>query len=435
MGEPWTPIESYVDVLAREAPDFADGCRQVFARLVVAVGPMMTTETGGRAARLITSLSVSDFDDLCRDVGNGSGRAAMRSARTLIEHTINLATVLGSEEDATRYLRHLERGKILLSETPFLSAGLERRTAMSVEHGQRKMAREAQTVWRDALADYGPTFKRQWDRQSLASRSEQHGLDELYEAYRLGSSVTHGSAAGSFGHFYVMDGDIGSFAMGRSAQLVPLALMLGCQAQFTILDLLEQADPEFDMTGAKSSLSSLLGKYYRTIWRISKDSTSKVVENWQAERDGTTAIMTFSRGGRRRWYVRHNQFTDAWITAKENALTRELEESVARLVHAYNEACGLYSDGGWAALELPRIPLALSDSPKSIPADAIYPRLVPSKDFLEWTVIEGRDITGELLEWGVLTNLDGLAEMGTLLEYYEVPDQPSSTGIAWLDLD
>src|SRR5207253_1751324 len=48
-----------------------------------------------------------------------------------------------------------------------------------------------------AVRLYGRQFRRTWSSQDLSTRARRHGLETLYEFYRMASSVLHGTAGGS----------------------------------------------------------------------------------------------------------------------------------------------------------------------------------------------------------------------------------------------
>ena len=86
-----------------------------------------------RAARLICVLAAGDIGDLLDDVERGAGRSAIRATRSLIEHQVNMHTVLSSDVSADRYMAHLELGPLLLRDS-YEAYYLDRNLARSVKH-------------------------------------------------------------------------------------------------------------------------------------------------------------------------------------------------------------------------------------------------------------------------------------------------------------
>lgn len=72
------------------------------------------------------------------------------------------------------------------------------------------------------------------------------------------------------------------------------------------------------------------------------------------------------------------------MRAHETPFAHEIADSVAVLIAEYQEQVATYSEGGWVALIFPGFTLPPDLGRGSIPADAIYPRLVPSGSDGSW---------------------------------------------------
>ncbi len=102
------PTEHHIDVeamLADRVPEFQEAGWAVTYEQLALVAQLAGDDTSTHeSVRLLFNLAVNDFRDLLHDLDAGSGRLAMRAARAVIEHAINLHTVAASLADASRYL-------------------------------------------------------------------------------------------------------------------------------------------------------------------------------------------------------------------------------------------------------------------------------------------------------------------------------------------
>ena len=179
------------------------------------------------SVRLLFNLAVNDFRDLLHDLRSGSGRSAMRAARAVIEHAINLHTVSANLAEASRYLEHLDQGPSLMLALATGAERLDRKPRRSYEHALKTTGAAAARRFAAAVAEHGSWFQRGWTQNNLRDRAVQHGIGHLYEYYRLASLVTHGSAGGSLGS--VRDHPEGSrmFRTGPALELAPVAMWAG----------------------------------------------------------------------------------------------------------------------------------------------------------------------------------------------------------------
>ncbi|MCZ4499832.1 MAG: hypothetical protein JWQ74_2385 [Marmoricola sp.] len=391
---PGFPSLRYADELALRAPDFSADADAALASQFLIMPNVMARKLLNRAARVILTLAIADLADLLHDAETGSGRSAMRSARSLIEHSINLGTVLDDQGDAERYLAHLELGKILVGRSDYVSPILDRKRRSAAKHKAASEAKAAEATWAAAVEKYGADFRRTWHPTDLASRARAQDLDSLYDAYRIASNVAHGSAAGSFGHFQVVRNDIGSYVAGRTPDLIPLALAVGSDAYFVILSRLASQDPPIVVSHAYESLAGFLGRNYAAVWDISRDFRRNVTASFQQRTDSSGLYMVFSRTGHLRWYLAMDAYPSVWWPVVEADDVREIADSLAGVIDQYRASVNIYTEGGQAALFLPGYALPHDPEKRSIPATAIFPRLIPKKDLLEWHVAVGTDADG-----------------------------------------
>lgn len=221
-----------------------------------------------RAARLICVLAAGDIGDLLDDVERGAGRSAIRATRSLIEHQVNMHTVLSSDVSADRYMAHLELGPLLLRDS-YEAYYLDRNLARSVKHVAKKRARDAQPLWDAALSKYGPSFARQWSERNIRQRSGDAGRLDLYQMFRFASGVAHGSSSGSVGHYELHSDNLATYSAGRLPTLVPVALAYGAEAYLQMLTHLSDAQPDIDVDLSGHMLFRVLQEHSNAIHRAS----------------------------------------------------------------------------------------------------------------------------------------------------------------------
>lgn len=179
------------------------------------------------SVRLLFNLAVNDFRDLLEDLNSGAGRSAMRAARGVIEHAINLHAVTTSLREATRYMEHLDQGAALMMGLAPGESRLPRRRRSAYLHALRKVGRPAERRFELARDEHGSWFARGWSPTTLRVRAEQHGVAHLYDYYRLASLVTHGSAGGALGSVRDHPEGFRIFRTGPALELAPVAMWAG----------------------------------------------------------------------------------------------------------------------------------------------------------------------------------------------------------------
>jgi len=392
------PHLKFEEQLLKRFPDIYDRARMVVTAQRLLMPQIIAQEVYNRAARVILSLAITDFDDLLHDCIRGSGRTAMRSARVLVEHTINIATVTGNEELARRYMDHLSLGDVLMADSEFPSLLLDHDRLAPTKHALKTAGRNALPIWHEALAKHGASFRRSWADRNLADRANMHGYKSLYDAYRIASLVTHGSAAGSSGHFWRTSIGTAAYSVGRSPAMVPLALAVGSTAYINGLHHLRTVDSSVETANAVEWVNKFMGEHYRAIW----DLTQQFDRKMRAGLESTSApngssFLAFSRGGKRRWYTTVAVDNDHWYRVAENEFSDKLAEHFGSLIETYRDNFGMFNEGGWAAFELPNRVLNIDASRPSIPATAIFPRMLPSENLQEWRVALGVDGDGDVV--------------------------------------
>jgi len=347
-------MQRFEDELALRCPVFRDDADSAsYAQNRVFAQDLVLQPGMHRAVRLLAVLAVGDLDDLFREVRLGAGRAAMRSARTLIEHCVNMHTVLQSEEAADRYIAYLEQGALFLNPPPGVEL-LSRGTRTAAVRQAERAAASAQPLWDDALAKYGRSFERKWHPATLYDRAVEAGDEELYQLYRVGSAVVHGSAAGAVGQFRLdSSGDVATYAAGRVPALVPHAFVIGADAYLRLLTHVMDARPTLDYSMPGSLVSQLLTTNIDAVWKLSvqvADHATQPVDEKMA------SYLAFSRRGRTRWYLTLPEAPDLWCRATavgDEGRLAKVEALLKTVADAYIEQGGEFSVGGWAAFQLP----------------------------------------------------------------------------------
>lgn len=388
--------KSFADVLGKEAPDFAEDVERArYAQLYLA-NALVGTVGVPRAVRLIATLAASDLNDLLDDVSRGAGRSAMRVTRTLIEHQVNMHTVLASSDDAERYMAHLDQGPLLLEDAPegfFLDEGARR----SVEHLARKQARDARRLWDASVDKYGKSFERQWHPSNIRDRSDAAGRPDLYRLYKFGSAVAHGSSAGATGQYRRDNDDLATYASGRVPALVPLALAVGTEAYFALLSHMREhlgGDlPDMDtlIHAAGQTLFTVLRKHSPAIHRVSRAQSDRALN-----RSDRRTYLAFSRGGRFRLYVGDSNNPGRWNRGIERQRHAAYQQWVTPVVAAYIRQGRPFNEGGWAAIEIPDPEIEPDWMKVDIPDD-VMPLIVRADD--------GTWITGDQVQEGIFVNV------------------------------
>lgn len=405
----------FTDVLTGLAPDLPADIEYAKTAQLLVARAAIDTDGIPRAARMILVLAAGDVGDLLDDVLHGAGRSAMRAARTLIEHQVNMHTVLASPDAAERYMEHLSLGPLLLEAAPE-AFFLDKTLARSVKHAARKRAKKARPRWEAAVAKYGNGFKRQWHPANLHDRSDAAGRADLYEMYRFGSSVAHGSAAGSTGQFDLHDDDVATYAAGRVPSLVPVAFDIGVEAYVQTLTHIQAAHPSLDVATAGHAMFRLVRDHSNAVQRATRKVSRNVLN-----RGTITAYLAFSPRGSVRWYVHDSNMPAVWRRAVTNPDLSAYEQWTAPVRAAYIEAGGPFNEGNWAAIAVGEIAINQDWSKPSIPSD-VMPVVVPSED--------GGWLSGTVAEHGVIVNawivlgpgVTSHEELAVLLERVDEPE-------------
>ncbi len=184
----------------------------------------------------IVNQATNDFLDLFYEAMSGRGRPAVRSARTLFEHLVNLRWTTASGAEAERYCEHAAIGELLdldlNTPTEDQFTGHDRKR---VRHARKKLERRVRPAARAAIKKYGSGFQRSWTQASLRDRATAVGLAGDYDGYRLMSAMIHGSAGGDLGQRREIDGHQ-VVRTGPAVDMCPYALQTGLRHFRLIVD-------------------------------------------------------------------------------------------------------------------------------------------------------------------------------------------------------
>jgi len=374
------PPEQYFDagaLLHERIPAFRSAAWSVTYEQLALVAQVAGDSATHESVRLLFNLAVNDFRDLLHDLGSGSGRSAMRAARAVMEHAINLHTVAGSLAEASRYMEHLDQGPAVLRD---LAPGIERlsrRDRSAYQHALKRVGAAARDRFTRSAAVHGTWFERGWTQSNLRDRAATHGIEHLYGYYKLASLVTHGSAGGALGSIRDHPGGFRIFRTGPALELSPVAFWAGIAGYREVLAALQKVRSDIDLSaysGALDELDSLWGAYFRAISDIDR-------RLWPDERVRPPgAVLAFTQTKARRWYL-HLPMAASLIPADAPDLPDWVEEQVAGLIDLVvaNQPHMFRSDQRWLTAHLDHVTVSPTPNARPIPDTALME--FPSEDW------------------------------------------------------
>lgn len=369
-GQSW-----FVDVHLPEWRATIEAARDTLFRFAMSI---VNAQTVHLATRLIVNQAVSDFADVLHDADRLSGRSAMRGTRALIEHAINLRTVIDDKKQADRYIDHLDRGHVLMSEVDTGVRILPDAYGKATRRRLKTAGERAARRFTSALERHGSGFRRQWTSENLADRAEAQDQSSLYEFYRLASLTIHGSSASMIGARRPNEfGFVNRIGLDPGA--APPALFGALQAMWNILSTLENSNLPGDYDGAVDSLQAIVD-WWAAYHQVAFSFEKAFFED--EERPVAPTIVAISRTGKRRWYVEDHR-TPMWLRGTEPPLSTWEKEVLARLCQAIPKEAVEFQDPSvtWVGV---RVPFALVPSvdlsARPIPNTAIP--LYEAGDFL-----------------------------------------------------
>jgi hypothetical protein len=347
---------SWGDEFDALAPGFNDALDKAFVSQMPLVDTVLTDGSTSLAVRIIVNQATNDLKDLVFELGSDSGRAAIRTSRAIVEHAINLHTVVASTSNADRYVDHLDRGPILMQDLGLGVELLKGNQRRAYAHALRTAGRDAGRRFANSLGKYGSAFRRQWAVDNIADRAKIFGLENHYTFYRIASLIAHGSASGTLGNMKKDSSGRITFRTGNSFELAPIAMLGGLRAYLAYLDALAVARPEIDFTGYRQAIEELIRlwpTYFAALSKIDRrmwpDSPTKAPY---------AAILIF-RDGTAGW-VLHLRETKVFMTATMPQLDAELKQDLEAFITALVSDRKRYfpSSGKPLAVGIPEIALS-----------------------------------------------------------------------------
>lgn len=329
-------IHDVAKLIADRVPQLLPAMWAVTNEQVALTAQVVADAGTHESVRLIFNLAVNDFRDLLNDLHEGSGRSAMRTARSLIEHAINMHTVIANLGNAQQYIEHLDQGPALALDLEVgvtRLGGAEKRAYL---RALRKIGVPASRKFEAAVAERGPWFRRRWIQSSISDRADTHGLQDLYRLYKLASLVTHGSAGGSLG--MIRDqGDLRTFRTGPALELAPVAMWAGVAAYRQLLAGLAEVRHDIGLRAyiaGLDDLDALWIDYFHALREID-------AQLWPtAPVRPPKAVLAFTRTKKRRWYLHlpsHEILLRATDPVLPDWLEEQIESAIERLIRTHPE--------------------------------------------------------------------------------------------------
>lgn len=233
------------------------------------------------------------------EVFNYEGRSAARTARSVFESCVTIADVCRSQTTADRYMAHESVVAVLLAEhAPGLDLlrGREART----EKDRLDQVRQVHEPLRDAaLLRYGKGFRSGWASANLYDRCVTLGWEDRYDAYRILSAVTHGSAGGLLGNSRATELET-IHRIGPSLELIPLAVLETVRSVDALASHAEDEWPDFDGSEIHESGRGLLG-FWPRIRRMVLELDTRIWPDVGAP-DPIAVLALYPKGERWFWH-------------------------------------------------------------------------------------------------------------------------------------
>lgn len=275
------------------------------------------------AVATIFNQAINDYMSLMLELATGSGRSAVRSARSLIEHAVNLGEVIDNDEMAKRYLRHLAFVAEFGNENTLGTDLLDRKQTQRRRRIKQRYADQARASIVASIRSYGKTFRRSWTNVDLRTRADRLGLAHLYPAYRECSLVIHGASGGITGAVRDFSGR-NVHRSGPILHLCPLAYITGVEAMLSTAKYCQRARPDL-----ADSLTQSVSKF-RLHWsKYIEDVANADRKLWPSEKpDHATAILAIAANGTHRWFWYDPDWNLAIPAYKPDHLSSELQASI-----------------------------------------------------------------------------------------------------------
>lgn len=342
--------------LEEKAPDIVDSFIGSLDELQVVVQTLAYIEN--IPVVHLVNQAINDFCDLVLELQEGRGRPATRSARALVEHTINFYSISARPDLMKRYEDHISVSAIMESEAEIGASELSRVDQRVYLHELKVLAKKHRDKYDSAISTYGSSFKKSWTMENLRDRAEKFGLGDLYPYYKLASSVMHGSPGGSKGTFFDSV-DTPIFRLGPALQLCPLAYHEGFRAFDLLLDHLGIGPNAVRVEKVQAHVKHLKkkwSKYRSIIIEIDKKMTPKSSVNL------SHGCVLINGRGLVRWVIVFPE--DETLTFCEPPPGWQEGELGGIIDQIRLDIMGRRGDGEWELNPLVNIPLIPIDSEK-----------------------------------------------------------------------
>jgi hypothetical protein len=333
VGGAFFSTDSLEEQLIELAPEIHERVAWLLNRLAVD-GSLFAHRAPSHAAAVVVNQALNDGQDMLIDLTRLRGRPATRAARALVEHVINLRTIIADPVAADRYVSHGAVAAQVEAEARIGLTRLQGGEHRAERHRLRKLARDSAAQEREALERFGASYRRSWAAESLFERAGRVGLRDLYGYYRLSSMVLHGAVGGAVGTVS-REHRQPVHRAGPSLQLCVSAYHEGLRSLAVLGDDLSATPGLPDMTpllGAIEAVADYWPKYRRAVLVIDRHL-------WPRDAPpGPVAVLCIFRSGVVRWYwhePRLGVMVEAdppaqGLSAEQEAYVREVRSSRMR---------------------------------------------------------------------------------------------------------
>jgi hypothetical protein len=316
--------------LTELAPELHERVGWLLNRLAVH-GSLFAHRAPTHASAVVVNQAINDGQDLLVDLTQLRGRPATRAARALVEHVINLRTIMADPVAADRYASHGAVAAQLEVEAGIGLTRLQGNEHRAERHRLRKLARESATEAREALRRFGAGYRRSWAADNLVERAGKVGLEGLYDYYRLSSMVLHGAIGGAAGTVSRKHSQP-VHRTGPSLQLCISAYHEGLRSLAVLAEDLSATPGLPDMTPLTEAVRDAADywpEYRRAVLTIDRHL-------WpDAAPPGPVAVLCVFRSGVSRWYWHEPRFgvmieadgPAQGLSAHQEAYVKELQSS------------------------------------------------------------------------------------------------------------
>lgn len=359
------------DVLPKDvAEEIADWTYAV----PLAAGSLYQHLPGGAVQYILTG-AVNDAVALVLHVDRFDGRSAAHAARALFEHMVNLCDVLeGPPEVSERYLDHRHVTADQVARHRWYLDGLDKETGRKERRRLDALARRTKRPLAEAIAKYGPGFRRSWAVGTLKDRADAHNLSDCYEGYRILSSVIHASSGAMAGIVKPIAGHP-VHRIGLDMDLAATAYAEGLNSFYQIAERLKDVAP---VTEAEE----ILGRTGNLLWYLQQVRAAlRRVDQQTWPTDPGPATLTFAGiwpSGTVRWYLhdlRYNSVVLADLVDPEPDLSEYIDHATAYDPEAFGgrPVTAVHFDlRATARPGSPRVPAASILIPPGHPAERRY---------------------------------------------------------------